>query len=82
MTTIRTPPSSPKPPNSKPNPEKQKSKDIVPMSNINKNNFMSPAQMEQMYPEITKHLQEKMGTIENIKVNFLERLEVLPESKA
>ena len=82
MTTIRTPPSSPKPPNSKPNPEKQNCKDVAPMSNMNKNNFISPTQIEQIYPEITKHLQEKMGTIENIKVNFLERLEVLPESKA
>ena len=82
MTTIRTPPSSPKPPNSKANPERQKSQDVVPMSNVNKKNFMSPSQIEQIYPEITKHLQEKMGTIENIKVNFLERLEVLPESKA
>ena len=81
MTTIRTPPSSPKPPNSKHSSDTQKTKDIVPMSNMNKN-FMSPTQIEQIYPEITKHLQEKMGTIENIKVNFLERLEVLPESKA
>ena len=32
--------------------------------------------------EISKHIQKNMEAMENIKVNFLERLEVLPESKA
>ena len=43
---------------------------------------MSQPQMEKMYPEITKTIQENIEAIENIKVNFLEKLEVLPESKA
>lgn len=43
---------------------------------------MSQPQMEQMYPEISKTIQENMEAFENIKVNFLEKLEVLPESKA
>ena len=59
-------------------------KELVPVKHSNKNNFqnISTAEMEQIYPEISKHIQKNMEAMENIKVNFLERLEVLPESKA
>ncbi len=56
----------------------------MPLANINttRKSFLSQPEMEQMYPEITKTIQENMEAFENIKVNFLEKLEVLPESKA
>lgn len=56
----------------------------MPLANTNttRRSFMSQPQMEQMYPEISKTIQENMEAFENIKVNFLEKLEVLPESKA
>ena len=87
MTTIRTPPSSPKPPHSSSmkNDAKTQSltREIVPASKSSyKNKTLNQEQMENMVPELTKHLKDNIDNIENIKVNFLEKLEVLPESKA
>ena len=90
MTTIRTPPSSPKPPNSRENSKENRkpstlAKDLVPLSYVNKprsTKTVKESQIDDIVPEITKHLKSNIDSIENIKVNFLEKLEVLPESKA
>ena len=59
------------------------SREIVPASKSSyKNKTLNQEQMENMVPELTKHLKDNIDNIENIKVNFLEKLEVLPESKA
>ena len=107
MTTMKTPPNSPKPPNTRHTEEMDSRskvsekkvylffphlvkiqhillKETLPLANINttRKSFLSQPEMEQIYPEITKTIQENMEAFENIKVNFLEKLEVLPESKA
>lgn len=90
MTTIRTPPSSPKPTHSRENSKEARkpstlAKDLVPITYVNKprnNTTKNESQIEDIVPEITKHLKSNIDSIENIKVNFLEKLEVLPESKA
>ena len=57
--------------------------EIVTMpSTNNKGSHTAASNMDKMYPEISKTIQENIEAIENIKVNFLEKLEVLPESKA
>ena len=57
--------------------------EIVPVpSTNNKGGHTAASNMDKMYPEISKTIQENIEAIENIKVNFLEKLEVLPESKA
>ena len=53
----------------------------VPSTN-NRGGHTAASNMDKMYPEISKTIQENIDAIENIKVNFLEKLEVLPESKA
>ena len=73
MTTIRTPPASPKPAPS----TRFSGGRGGPVPATNPLARRVPAK-----PGPATQLQQKMDKIEDIKLNFLERLEVLPESAA
>ena len=76
MTTIRTPPNSPKPSFD----SRYSTSKVMPVPSTNP--LVRKKPQSQRNPDHSKNLQQKMETIEDIKANFLERLEVLPESKA
>ena len=73
MKTIRTPPASPKP---------------APTSRVNKTKEARSASSSlvkpyRKFPPVTdNHNNKQLDPVEKIKVNFLEKLEILPESKA
>ena len=76
MKTIRTPPASPKPASttSRFNKTKMASKPTTTINNYN------PAGRKP--PVTNQHNDSEIDPVDKIKVNFLEKLEILPESKA